>query len=407
MNICVWSSGSFEKPYASWHLMKDIVAAILNKGHEVWLIQKKYAEGELPEELQEYLEKGKLHIINIPWKGQQNFFKRYLTSIKYYRVCEKVFRKIPNIDVIFLQSNNVAFFPVTFAYRKKVPIVYNVQDIFPMDALAVGKLCRYNPAFIVMRWMMKRAYKKADRVITISDDMAHSIMEEGRKDVDVIYNWSYQNQPYCIRDEDNHFLQTYGIKREDGFRVVYAGNVGQMMDTETLVQTAVLLKSISEIKFYVIGTGSRLEYLKRRIKEEKIENVCLFPSQPMKYAPDNYCMADVNINPVSKGVMYTCMPSKTNTCLLSLKPTIVSMDLESDMAKKLSKVDLWKIVAPGDSRAMADAIKKIYEGGIWEQKSKNADVFMKELGPVENAYNYVRILEEVGDRQIKYEKKST
>ena len=123
-----------------------------------------------------------------------------------------------------------------------------------------------------------------------------------------------------------------------------------------------------------------------------------FPSQPMEYAPDNYCMADVNINLVPKGVMYTCMPSKTNTCLLSQKPTVVSMDLDSDMAKRLSKVDQWTVVAPDDADAMAAAILEHYRGTDWKhgesKKSIDAGGFMSKLGPVENANEYVRILEE-------------
>ena len=112
----------------------------------------------------------------------------------------------------------------------------------------------------------------------------------------------------------------------------------------------------------------------------------------MEYAQDNYCAADVNINPVPQGVMFTCMPSKTATCLLSEKPTDVSMDLDSDMAKRLRTVDQWSVVAPGDSDSMAKEILKIYRNG--SLKSINATKFLSELGPVENAKLYVQILEE-------------
>ena len=91
------------------------------------------------------------------------------------------------------------------------------------------------------------------------------------------------------------------------------------------------------------------------------------------------------------------MPSKPNACLLSLKPTVVSVDLESDMAKKLSQVDLWTVVAAGDAKAMADAILKQYQSGNWEVYSQNAGEFMRSLGPVENAQKYVRILEKIGE----------
>ena len=136
-------------------------------------------------------------------------------------------------------------------------------------------------------------------------------------------------------------------------------------------------------------------------EELHLKNMRFFPPQPMEYAPDNYCMADVNINPVPKGVMYTCMPSKTNTCLLSRKPTVTAMDLESDMAKKLSQVDLWTVVASGDAKAMADAILERYRCENWNAYSQDAADFMRQLGPVENAGQYVRILEEAAGRNTR------
>ena len=109
----------------------------------------------------------------------------------------------------------------------------------------------------------------------------------------------------------NHFLNSNNIRREDGFRVVYSGNVGQMVDAEMLVQTAKKLGSYKDIVFYVIGEGSGLNRLKARTEELGLKNVRFYGRQPMEYAQDNYCAADVNINPVPKGVIYTCMPSKT------------------------------------------------------------------------------------------------
>lgn len=393
MNICIWSGTSFEKFYASYHLMEYIIKAILSSGHSVYLIQKKIKDGIMPKSL---CGEKNLHILNIPWREpeKKNFVKRYIDAVKYYLISAKELKKIRDIDVIFLQSNNVAFFPVKIANILNIPIVYNVQDIFPMDALVVGKLKKNHPAYIMARWLQRLAYKKANRVITISDDMAKTIRGEGREDVDVIYNWSYQNEAFDIKDEHNHFLKRYQIKREDGFRVVYAGNIGQMIDIEMFVKISIYLKKYNDIKIYIIGEGSNLRFLEERIKKEGINNILIFPPQPMEYARDNYCMADININPIPRGVIYTCMPSKLNTCMLSEKPTIVAMEKKSNMAQKLASVDKWFIVESGDAKAMADVIIKQYKSNNWNMYSNNSGEFIRELGPIENAYMYVNILKE-------------
>lgn len=398
MKFCIWSGSSFEKWYSSYHLMLAILNDMLNKGHEVWLLQVQRADGVMPPELDNI---PNLHVINVKQNDAEKgkFTKRYVNQIRYYLQSGKELKALPKMDAILLQSNNVAWLPVRIARKLCTPVVYNVQDIFPMDAMVVGKLRKSSPVYVMARWLQACAYKNADRVVTISEDLATTIRGEGRQNVDVIYNWSYQNEAYNIPDNENYFLKANGIRREDGFRVVYAGNVGQMMDAEMIVQTAKLLQKYSDIKFYVIGEGSNLHKLKQRAAEEMLVNIFFYGRQPMEHAQDNYCMADVNINPVPKGVMYTCMPSKTATCLLSRKATVVSMDVESDMAKKLSKVDLWTVVAPGDYQSMADAILQIYQSGQWDRKSVNSAEFLQHLAPVENAAAYTDLLVNVSQNK--------
>ncbi len=391
MNICLWSGASFEEWYSSYHLMHRLIREMINAGHNVSLVQVQKGDGRLPVDLRDEPHLKVYNVIQKP-AAKSNFVFRYIKGFQYYLESGKVVKSLSDIDVIFLQSNNNAYIPVKIANKLHIPVVYNVQDIFPIDAMVIGKLSKANPVFILTRLLQSKAYKKAARVVTISEDLKKTIQNEGRKDVDVIYNWSYQNDAYDIPDEKNHFLNSNNIRREDGFRVVYSGNVGQMMDSEMLVQTAKKLESYIDIVFCVIGDGSGLNRLKARTKELGLENVRFYGRQPMEYAQDNYCAADININPVPKGVIYTCMPSKTATCLLSEKPTVVSMDLDSDMARRLNTVDQWSVVAPGDSDSMAEEILKVYKNG--SRKSNNAARFLSELGPVENAKLYVKILEE-------------
>lgn len=391
MNICLWSGASFEEWYSSYHLMHRLIREMINAGHNVSLVQVQKSDGRLPDDLKD---EPRLKVYNVIQKpaAKSNFVFRYIKGYQYYSESGKIVKSLSDIDVIFLQSNNNAYIPVKIANKLHIPVVYNVQDIFPIDAMVIGKLSKSNPAFILARSLQSKAYKNATRVVTISDDLKKTIQKEGRQDVDVIYNWSYQNEAYDIPDEKNHFLISNNIQRNDGFRVVYAGNVGQMLDAEMLVQTAKKLERYKDIVFYVIGEGSGLKRLKARTEELGLKNVRFYGRQPMEYAQDNYCAADVNINPVSKDVIYTCMPSKTATCLLTEKPTVVSMDLDSDMAKRLSTVDQWSVVAPGDSESMANEILKRYKYG--SRRSNNAVKFLAELGPVENAKLYVKILEE-------------
>ena len=82
MNICLWSSSNFEQSYASYHIIKEIILAMLNSGHEVYLLQTQLDDGAMPPELQD---QKNLHVVNVPWKlpAKTSFVKRYLNSINF------------------------------------------------------------------------------------------------------------------------------------------------------------------------------------------------------------------------------------------------------------------------------------------------------------------------------------
>ena len=44
MKVAVVSIGSFDTQYSDYHIMRDIVLGLLERGHEVNLIQKQYLE---------------------------------------------------------------------------------------------------------------------------------------------------------------------------------------------------------------------------------------------------------------------------------------------------------------------------------------------------------------------------
>ena len=42
MKVAVVSIGSFDTQYSDYHIMRDIILGLLERGHEVNLIQKQY-----------------------------------------------------------------------------------------------------------------------------------------------------------------------------------------------------------------------------------------------------------------------------------------------------------------------------------------------------------------------------
>lgn len=116
MKVAVVSIGSFDTQYSDYHIMRDIVLGLLERGHEVNLIQKQYLDTpQYPQQFEKYL-KGQLQVQNIRFekKAKTDLKARYLADLSYYKqACTLMKKDKPN--KIFLQSNNTAFFTVFYA----------------------------------------------------------------------------------------------------------------------------------------------------------------------------------------------------------------------------------------------------------------------------------------------------
>ena len=329
MKIAVVSIGSFDTQYSDYHIMRDIILGLLERGHEVNLVQKQYFDTpQYPQQFEKYL-KGQLQVQNVRFekKAKVDLKARYLADLSYYKQACKLMKK-NKPDKIFLQSNNTAFFTVFYAkHILRCPILYNEQDIFPENAYFAGILSESSMIYKVAHALQKYAYKNATALSTISDDMKSTIVTRygiSEDKVQVIYNWGHEELK-AHSDEENVFLKRYP-KRPGEFRVVYAGNLGKMQNVELVLKAAALMKDDEDVSFYIVGGGVNEEQLKTFAKEKGLNNVTFVGMQPPEEVADLYAAADVNVIPLQKGLIYAALPSKTADCLIAGKPIITCVD---------------------------------------------------------------------------------
>ena len=337
MKIAVVSIGSFDTQYSDYHIMRDIILGLLERGHEVNLIQKQYLNiPQYPQQFDKYFGKQlQVHNIKFEKKAKADLKARYLADLSYYRqACKWMKENKP--DKVFLQSCNTAFFTVFYAkHILKCPLLYNEQDIFPENAYFAGILSESSMVYKVAHALQKYAYKNATVLSTISDDMKSTIVTRygiSEDKVQVIYNWGHEELK-AHSEQDNVFLKKYPKKLGE-FRVVYAGNLGKMQNVELILETAALMKDDADISFYIVGGGVNEVQLKTFAKEKDLNNVTFVGMQPPEEVADLYAAADVNVIPLKKGLIYAALPSKTADCLIAGKPIITCVDDESEFAKR-------------------------------------------------------------------------
>lgn len=372
----------------SVHLLNDIVKCAEEKGHSFDIIQKKY--GDENEWNVNKTEKNSSKIFSVSCRRPQGlpYVKRYLDELKYASIASKIYKN-EKYDLVFLQSCNTAYFHCKRVKRHlKCPICYNVQDIFPLDLAIEGTLFKHNPMYMFFNWTQKKAYMLSDKVITISEDMKNTLISIFRKiNVEVIYNWEFVN---TFNQEDMDYVKQNYFPGEY-FYVVYAGNIGIAQSVETIIKAAKKIEDIENIKFVIIGNGSKKKSILKYAEELNVNNVVFYDMLPQKLSKYIYKASSLNIVSLKKGIIKTSLPSKTATCFNARRPFIYFYEPDDEISKVLSKNHFLISCEPDDPVALAEKILEASNKVFGNICSPNFSDVVKKNSPMD----YIDCFEEI------------
>lgn len=391
MNVLMWLGGSFDRRTPSEHLLVSIIEALYKEGHTVHILQKDTG-GDLPSIPKKIRHLG-VTTNSIPLKqaNKSNFIARYLYDLKYILKCEKLLKNKNNFDVVFLQSNNEAGFITKYIKKKmRLPVLFNVQDIFPYNAAYSGKIKQNGVIFKILRKVQNIGYQYSDIIVTISEDMKKQLIDDGvpEKKIEVVYNWSYQDESYSRDLLD--FTIPEQIFDKSKFNVLYAGNIGVMQNVDVLVEAARYLRNENEIQIHIVGDGVYKEKLIEFKEKYDLKNIKFWDMFDSSVAPALYYSADINVIPLAKNIYKTALPSKTATCLACNKPIIFCVGKDSLFCKKIKEECQCPVLDSNDARELASKIISIKSKMIgYDFKS----FYEENCSKSKNSLKYINMLE--------------
>lgn len=391
MKVLMWMGGNFDRRTPSEHLLVAIVQALYADGHTVHIIQKDTG-GSLPKLPSELVELGvTTDCIPCQLASKGNFIARYLVELRYVWKCRRLIKKYRDYDAVFNQSSNVAGF-MTFVVKHNMPkarLTYNVQDIFPENAAYIGSV--KGIVYKILSAEQRYAYRHADQIITISEDMKELLIEKGAdsQKTKVVYNWSYTDSLY--RYEDVYSEKIEKFLSAGKFNVVYAGNIGTMQNVDVVVETAKLMQDEEDIHFHIFGDGMYKERLQH--EAERLSNISFWPMQPSELAPSIYAMADVNVIPLAPNIYRTALPSKTATCIACQKPIIFCFGNQSKFGRWIAQMPGYYLTESDQPQNLGKAIKTVKESNVTVCSDK---LFLHFLNS-KNSKEYARLV--VGDKK--------
>ena len=305
-----------------------------------------------------------------------NYFS-YLIVAWVWMLFHAMFHKY---DCVFVQQLSPVMMSapgVLYKRLRKVPLYTWVLDLWPESLTAAGGI---NNKYILgfFKWFVKSEYKNSDKILISSRSFEKSILEYGDYKDKIVYypQWSDGSDSGELSFESLESVkqvESSGVLKS-GFKLMFAGAVGEAHGFECTMQAALLTKEHKDIKWIIVGDGRRLDWVKDFVKQNELEETVFtlgrFPAETM---PWFFKQADVMLVTLSDDPLFKLYaPAKISSYMAAAKPIIAVLNGEG--AEVIKDANCGWTLPAGDSAGFAKLALELsqMDKTVLEDKGQNA-----------------------------------
>lgn len=238
---------------------------------------------------------------------------------------------------------------------RRVPVVYDIQDMWPDTLRATGMVNNVrvlNAVAAVCQWV----YRRADHIAVLSPGFKRLLTERGVPEakVEVVYNWA--DEAALVAPEGHLPASFPGTEH---FRILFAGNMGKAQALDTVLDAAAVLQARdSRVRFVMLGGGVEVSRLQQRAADLQLRNVVFLPPVPMSEVGAFLSTAEALLVHLRKDPLFRItIPSKTQAYMAVGKPLLMAVD--GDAADLVAQSGGGVVVNSEDAAALAEAAEAL------------------------------------------------
>ncbi|MDW3167950.1 glycosyltransferase family 4 protein [Vibrio sp. Y184] len=242
-----------------------------------------------------------LHVLHMSYSNNDSFSKRILKFIQFS--IRAVFKSVKlKGDVVFATSTplTIAIPGVLCSKFRKIPMVFEVRDLWPELPIAIGAL--KNPILIKLAKGLERfAYLNSTRLVGLSPGMCAGIERHGiASDKITLAPNSCDTSLFDVQEGVGLAYKSEKLKFVDNRKlVVYTGTFGPINDVSYIVHLAkAALNMSSNICFVAIGSGMQKNDVINLAKKEGVldKNLFILDPVPKKEIVELLSAADLSLS---------------------------------------------------------------------------------------------------------------
>jgi len=266
---------------------------------------------------------------------------------------------VKNVDLVWGTSPPIfqGFTAWLLARLKRVPFLFEVRDLWPLFAIAVGVL-RNSILIKLSLWLERFLYRRADRVIVNSPGYVTHVTERGARRVELVPNGA---DPQMFDPADGGLAFRSANHLEDKFILLYAGAHGLSNDLGVVLEAAKILQDgqvAREVIIVFLGDGKEKTTLQKQASSMGLTNVLFLPPVPKTGMAGILAGADACLAILKPLEEYkTTYPNKVFDYMAAGRPVVLAID--GVIREVVEAAGCGIIAQPGNPAALVESIKTL------------------------------------------------
>lgn len=240
---------------------------------------------------------------------------------------------------------------------KRAPLLFWVQDLWP-ESLVATDAVRAGWVLKAVERLVRFIYRGSDRILVQSEAFVEPILRHGIARERILFFPNSAEGFYRPVNPDPGAAER--LQLPEGFRVMFAGNVGAAQDFDTILGAAEQVKAEKAIHWIILGDGRRLSWVESEVKRRGLgRSVHLLGRHPVESMPRYFALADAMLVTLRRDpILAMTVPARVQSYLACARPIVAA--LEGEGARVIREAGAGIAAEPGDAKGLARALMEIY-----------------------------------------------